>query len=585
MKKRNILAILLCLVMLFATACTPTTPPGGGGGGGTGYTGNEIELRVWNIGGGAGQKWLIEAKNRFEALHKDDVFSNGKVGVKVYTEPKHAVAVSELADSDFSVFFTEGVDINLYAKSGKLLPITDIVEGVSTYDNKSIASKLSNETKAALKASDGTNYYLLPHYQSFEGLSYNKSLFDSMGFYFAEDVANYQATNETSPAYGFVKQSLKADKSVRTVGPNGIRGDYDDGLPSSLEEFERLCNYIKQKGYSPFACWDAFNHSYSIKLVNALWVNLEGYDGAMAQYNFNAEGKNFTTKIVTSVGEYTAPAKGIFKELGNITTENVTISKDNAYLIYQQESKYQTLRFAEYVFKQSNNNLHQGFWQGHNNTETQVDFLYESAMMMEGTYWRNEAEDAYTFVNYPELADVETAYMPLPVQVTGSVTEGNGKAPTVIDIHSAYGFINANVEEKHGTEVAQLAKEFLQFCYSDVELAEFTRNSTMCRDLTYTIGDATDPDSVYSALSSYSQSTWDIKKYGKVVNPISAEPEYINNPGEFHMTDQHIWQTEFLDGNAKLKAPDVAFRNGGYTVKQYFDSMKKSADWWDALAR
>ena len=581
MKKRNFLAILLCLVMLFTAACNPAGGPPGTGGGNS-YTGKEIELRVWNISGGAGQKWLTEAKTRFENLYKDREFSNGKVGVKVYTEPKHAVQVSELADTDFSVFFTEGVDINVYAKSGKLLPITDIVTATSTYDEKSIESKLSEETQKALKASDGENYYVLPHYQSYEGVTYNKSFFDEYGFYFVENVPANGYTNASHPSYGFVKEAKKADKTVRTVGPNGIRGDYDDGLPSSLEELERLCKYVKEKGIAPFACWDAFNHSYSIKFVNALWTNLEGYDGALAQFTFDSNGT--PVKIVTSVGESNETG-AIFDERGNITTDEVVITRDNAYLVYQQESKYQTLRFSNYLFNQANHNLHDSFWQGKNNSEIHVEFMYGAAMMIEGTYWRNEATDAYTFNDYPELLDIETAYMPLPVQVSGSVTEGNGKAPTVIDIHSAYGFINANVEAKHGTEVAQLAKEFLQFCYSDVELAEFTRNSTMCRDLEYSIGDASDPNSVYSSLSSYSQSTWDIKKYGKVVNPISAEPEYINNPGEFHMTDQHIWATKFSDGNAFIKAPDVAFRSGSYTVKQYFDSMKKDANWWNNLER
>lgn len=38
----------------------------------------------------------------------------------------------------------------------------------------------------------------------------------------------------------------------KSCGPDGAYGTPDDGLPSSLEEFAQLCDYIKSKGGSPF---------------------------------------------------------------------------------------------------------------------------------------------------------------------------------------------------------------------------------------------------------------------------------------------------------------------------------------------
>ena len=363
---------------------------------------------------------------------------------------------------------------------------------------------------------------------------------------------------------------------VRTVGPDGVRGTEDDGLPSSIEEFKLLCEYIKNKGIAPFACWDAFNDSYEIRLTNAIWVNLEGYDGAMAQYNFTT-GDN-TTKIVQS-----------FDGNGKPVSVEKQISKENAWEIYQQESRYWALDFTEYVFKQSNQVMYAKHWNSGSHTDVHVDFLSgESAMMIEGAYWMNEAKDADTFELYPEFLDEDVRFMPLPVQAEGRVTEGNGRTPVALDIGYSYAFINGNVYSKHGEEVAQVAKEFLQFCYSDNELAQFTKNSSVSRDLNYSIGDASDLNSVYSQLSKYAQSAWDVKANGNIVNPISAEPEFIKNPGVFRMYDQYIWQTNTLNGDSKLKAPNIAFNkpeSEGWTAQRYFNEIKKDQAWWLGLAR
>ena len=114
------------------------------------------------------------------------------------------------------------------------MPITDIVTETSDYDDKTIESKLSAETKAALLAG-GSDYYVLPHFQSYDGVTYNKTMFDQYGFYFVEDVATHGYNDPSLPNYGFVNLAYQDDVDVRTVGPNGIRGDYDDGLPRSEE--------------------------------------------------------------------------------------------------------------------------------------------------------------------------------------------------------------------------------------------------------------------------------------------------------------------------------------------------------------
>ena len=567
MKKRSVLAILLCLVMLFATACSPAGGPPSGPSGGGGDE-DKLVVQVWNTKGGVGQEWIEQAKIRFEALNEGREFDSGKVGVEIYYEPLHDPDQSELPDSDFSVFFVGNVDYNAFKRY--IMPITDIVTETSDYDNKTIESKLSDETKAALLAG-GSDYYVLPHFQSYDGVTYNKTMFEQYGFYFVEDVATHGYNDPSLPNYGFVNLAYQDDVDVRTVGPNGIRGDYDDGLPSSIEEFKLLCEYMKAVGVTPFACWDAFNESYEIRLTNALWVNLEGYDGAMAQWTFNSN--NVPSNIVTGFDPVTGDP---------ISTPKV-ITKANAWEIYQQESRYWALDFSEYVFKRTNGVMYDTHWNSGSHTDVHREFLRrDAAMMIEGMYWMNEAKDAQTFQLYPEYLDEEVRIMPLPVQAKGRVEEGQGKSPVALDMNYSYAFINANVRNKWGSEVEQVAKEFLQFCYSDNELIQFTKNSSVLRDINYELGEVEDE------LNEFAKSAYMIKRDGKIINPISAEVEFIKNPSVFRMYDQHIWETTTFLADSKIKAPNIAFDRDpseGWTVKRYFSEIKKDQTWWNNLTR
>lgn len=286
--------------------------------------------------------------------------------------------------------------------------------------------------------------------------------------------------------------------------------------------------------------------------------------------NFTFDSANKETKIVTG-----------FDSNNNPITESKVITKDNAYEIYQQESRYWALYFCQYLFS-NEKNFHKSCMNTSSHTDVQRDFLIKDsedkgvAMLIEGTYWRNEAKDAGTFSKWPGAEDVETRLMPLPVQGTGSVKEGEGKSPVVIDTLSSYAFINANIASKHDSDEVEMAKEFLQFCYTDVSLSEFTVKSSVTKDVSYTLSDAE-----YNGLSDYAKSVWDIKKYGKVVNPISGEPEYIKNVSLFHMTDTNIWQTN----NGCGRNPIDAFTSGGTSARKYFEGLKKTQEWWNGLAR
>lgn len=562
MKKRNILAIVLSacigLTAFAATGC-------GVGGKKKIDVGDRLELKVYNFNGGVGRKWMDAVQARFEEANKDRVFEiSGRKGVVINTNNDgNNIGLENISGRDESVYFLEGV--HYLDLTDKIVDISDIVRGENPYETgKTIESKLSADTKSALSAHEN-KYYVLPHYQAYSGIMYNKTLFDKQMLYFAKNVDDYRSQDPNDVEYGFIKNKT----CEKTVGPDGVAGTEDDGLPSSIDEFIALCEYMKDKTITPFIYYSAGGvaHAYQQKLSDALWVNIEGYEGAMAQFKFDSNGQ--PSSIVTS-----------FDSNDNPATKQTVITDQNAYEMYQQESRYHALRAAQYVFSDAEN-YHARSTASSDNHEIQELFLQgEAAMMLEGTYWLNEATDYGVFNLHPEYKEQDIRFMPLPVQGTGSVTEGNGKSATVINIHTSFAFINGNTEKKYGPEVLQVAKEFLQFCYTDESLQEFTVKSSSTKDLNYTLSSEN-----YNKLDSFAKSIWDIKGAdatgNHVVNTLSGHPIFVKNSTKFDMYNPMIWETEI-----GFRYPTQAFTpTSTTTARSYFEGMKKSQSWWNSLNR
>lgn len=539
---------LICIMIISGTAC--------GIGEREEINEDAAVLNVINYDGGVGHAWLDAVIERFEAEHADAEYVEGKKGVDINVLNTKTVTFEGLNTSEYSVYFAQGVRFNELQAMGRLLNISDIVTEKAE-NGKSIESKMSEKLSDALKGYDG-EYYVLPHYQSFDGVTYNKTVFDENNFYFAAEKSDYVSAKEGDPAYGFVKNA----DCKKTCGPDGEFDTEDDGLPSSVEEFKRLCEYMKAKSVTPFIYYGGNNgEAYRNKLINALWVSLEGYDGATAQFSFDSgESKS---RIVTGFNG------------GKPVSELKTIKSENMADVYQQESKFYALDFFEYVFKNENNYHSASVNSVYSHTDIQKLFLKDGVgMLLEGTYWENEARSSGTFEIYKDLKNVETRCMPLPIQGTGSVAEGRGRKPVMIDTLNAYAFINANTQSKFGDGIVKLAKDFLKFCYTDESLAEFTEKSSVSKNLRYSLS-----DEQASALTNYGKSMWNLKNGGLVVTPISDNVIFIKNPTVFDMTDTKIWKI------AETDYPAVAFTDSAIDAKTYFLKMKKDEAWLNSLKK
>lgn len=566
--KKIMKVVSFILAFVTVTACAFT---GCGGGGST-----KSVLKVWNYDGGVGSAWLYAAKERFEKANEDnESYVEGKKGVEIKITPtRDTNDLNSIKTAGYSVYFTQGWKYNAQQENdGLMLQIDDIVSNSTIeVENVTIESKLSKATQDALKAYDG-HYYVLPHYQSFDGVVYNHTMFEQYGFFFAKNQADYGTTDIEDVGYGFIDYEKKNEKALRTVGPDGLPNTDDDGLPSSIEEFERLLKYMVArlpKSVAPFIWMDGSNKSYQLKFTNAIWANLEGYEGTMANFTFNTSGKK--TRIITDWDGDTP----IVEEI------EISEAKNNVNLIYQQESRYYAIKLSNMVFSKPTTESPNQYYSTlsedgskYSNEYIQEQFLKGKAvMMLEGSYWENEAKTAN---KYPDSAkDLDIRMMPLPVQATGSVTEGKGRQPVQIDTLESYAFINGNVRTKHGEAIERLAKDFLKFLYTDESLAEFTTTSSVVKNVNYDLS-----TEQKNSLSSFALSTWNMKKNGKIVVPISDHAKFVKNPSEFTLfSDIKLWNVKV--GGINYETPYSGAR-AKISAKDYFDAMKKDADWFTNL--
>ena len=200
--------------------------------------GTKTHVTVYSYNGGVGTAWLDEIIERFEAAYADVSFEEGKMGVVVDDPVIGQSNIDSVITMDYDVIFSESVTFNDLIAKGSLMDISDIVteslsnitDGVET---GSIEDKMDVAIKTALKAQDG-KYYMLPHYELYTGVTYDVDLFYEYSLYFKEGGGWTRNDGEMS------------------VGPDGVRGTYDDGLPSSYEEFYALMDRMVSQQVTPF---------------------------------------------------------------------------------------------------------------------------------------------------------------------------------------------------------------------------------------------------------------------------------------------------------------------------------------------
>ncbi len=577
-KSAKALALLLGVITLgSATACGGDGGESAGGPGGVGGGNSKVtQVLFMDYGGGMGSDWLYAAAERFEKAKASESYETGKTGVDIDITSSKGIPYDTMSTTGYHVFTAENTaDIYMMASKGEIMCLDDIVEGMT--------SQIEEGAKERLKGPDG-KYYALPHYEWYPGITYDVDFFDQKNLYFADPAETIIETKVSK--YGtanFIADPL----ATKSCGPNGVKGDYDDGLPSSVQEFFMLCEAMKEAGRDPFT-WAGDCLDYAFYLTHSFWANLAGYDQMSTVYSHDSKG----AQIVEVVTGYTN--EDLFYAGSGIkrpTTEKIAITADNAYKAYEMAARYYSLAVLQVIYDNGYTNA-DSIKAGVSNFNAQSHFITNKngGMLLDASYWYNEtANDTENLKYYqdrnPGAPERKLSYMPLPSQLEGTVTEGNGHKNVLLDLGSSHLFVNKRVELNPG--LARAIKEFVAFLYTDAELAAYTETTGSMRPIKYTF-DNTKAYSFYNRMNV-------IRQASDVVYESSASPIYKKNLGYFRMIWSGAINRPVINGTEISKGYYYAMSEYGTqggvdfynraSARNLFEATKKAEAGWSKLTK
>ena len=479
------------LLALALSACValPLAACGGPGGpGGPDEKGNKITINLFFNRGGVQSGWFYDVEKRFEEATKDKPYGS-KTGIDLSWTEGTVTRYSNVPTAGTNIYMDEG-DSD-YAKniaSGYYMDISDVANSVNPYDGKKIADKLGGTTGTYMK--DG-KYYGFPWKQFFTGIAYNSDIFEKYGLYFADTTSGIPYTGNVGyngkPCY-FMAENGSSEK---TAGLDGIKGTYDDGLPTTLEETMALCHKIKDLGanWFPYGCTGGIHEDYTNYLTKAIVVGLEGAERFGNYTDCDGEMEivtGYTSEKLWGLDGVYVPTTQVVQVKANDRNTWINISKsvNRYYAIAFIKYLTQNLMICDCIRSPSSNNIsvQEGFIfsDTHMNENT-----HHSAMIMEGSYWYTESEHNGNFGKWDSYMvgedRPEFGIMPYPAAVNGSET---GVETVIASMCSnANVFLNNNLlnDYENNKYVIEACKEFLYFFYSDAEIKNYVEATGQSR--------------------------------------------------------------------------------------------------------
>lgn len=544
--KRKILVLFCVAVMTFTTlpmsGCRRTP-------GVQEIDSSKTQLYVGTLAQGVGKGWLELVADRFEEAFADYEL-NGKKGVQVLVEgvDRATSLINNFKRERVEVVFNEGVDYETWVNKKLLLDITDAVSGknadLSAYGDPAgttIESKM-DESAAEYYKTDDNKYYAIPFYEDTNGIMFNVDLWEKYGFYF-KDGGGWT---------GNVKEA--------TVGQDGKKGTYDDGLPRTFDDFFALCEHIQQtkstKGGQPLIPI-AWNGKYDLSYINSflfcMAADVDGADQYSLNFTFNGEAEGLitgfdgTTPIISQTAE--------------------TITDRDGYKLYRQQGKYYALKFIETIIDEgyySNKIINkstidhktmQAYFIKTEDASQGAPLGQEIAMLIEGTWWFNEAGEYFSTNEQYGGGKYEQRFgmMPLP-KPTEDHVDGTH---TLFNSKQSAAFINANIDESK----IELAKEFLKFAQSNDSLVEFTETVSLLKPYAYTLSENNN-------LTYYAKQLLQVKEASENVYPFADSRLFTRQKGT--LLSASAWAV--IIGDHSYNHPTTDFL-GGVSAEDYFNGL------------
>ncbi len=490
------------------------------------------EIEIVNFDGGLGHDWVDPLIAKFEDMYKDYSFEPGKTGVKVNATNTMSIGKNEIETSGYNIYFasfTEGFQTAI--QQGLFLNIDDAVKEVNT-DGKTIESKLDPVGRNQWKGNDG-NYYVLPFYEFYPGASYDVDLFEEENFYLAApeetDVMPYRCEYGTA---NFVAST----EGKKSCGNDGKYGTYDDGLPTTLQDFLILCSKMYSVGVTPFLVAGS-PIRYTNYFTQGLWASLAGVEAMKVNYSFDGEINHVTgyNRGVSALPGMDTIAEPIYEKL---TINDSNYDKD----LHDTLERYYALAFMEiatenkWIATKSPSATHIDTMEVFVENSMSENTTY--GMIMEGSYWYTQARtegkiDAYLNRN-KDKTERNVAWMSLPTaikQEDAVTSEADARTVALMETGLAGCFINNNIADDEG--LVDACKKFVQLFYSDEGLSAYTRyTGGGVAAMKYELLQAD-----YNALCTFQKTLWNLRKDGGVVFALSDNPNFLANLGSYMLGD------------------------------------------------
>ncbi len=542
-----VFAMLLSTVAMFA-GCTK---------GGVAIDNTKTQLYISNYDGGQGTTWLYDKNSidtlvgRFEEAYKNVSFEEGKMGVQVHvkaTKEKGSSILSSMSALTEEIFFSEDIPYYSQASQGKFLDITDVIADVT--DSAKNPGVSIDSTRLEGLSVNG-KYYALPHYEIYDGLVYDKTLFENENLYFSNVMSN-----------DGMHKFVESEDETRSPGPDAKMGTSDDGLPMTVGEFYKLCDEMVDKNITPMV-WSGehafnFSHAFHVFYANAL-----SRDELLANYSFDSNGT--ATKVITGFNGSTP------------VIEEVVITEENGYLVRQQAAKYYALEFLHKLYTTEAwyyaDSVKNSVFSSKMAQEVFVRNVFEGGttkpigMLFDGNWWYNEASSVIqeTKDNYgAQAANREFGYMTIPTAQT--MAEANeGIEMKLVNNYNSYAFIKANI----APEKIECAKEFLRFAYTEKNLQQYTLDTGLSKAVDYSMTDAQ-----LAQLPTFASDLIAYKMEHGSIDTRSTSTIYLK------YFEADIKEASEIKGIGSFDWIPNAFKNSKVTPANYFTGMWISQSDW-----
>ena len=547
----------------------------------------KTQLYVSYLDQGVGREYIEAIGRQFEIDFAEKSFQEGRKGVQVLYNPNTDINAGSFYESsiegdEYNVYFTEYINYKQWAS--KFMDVTDIMNapaitgynaqtGEYTRETKAIKDKVDPVLLEFLNVGGSTKEYRgLPFYLAIKSVNYNADLWNEKGFYiygapsdyvalaiqdgtdineaiasYNTDIAKVNSGAETltfGNAKGEIKvgnEFVKYDEIVKSAGPDGKFGTFDDGFPATFDEFYALCNYIAKNNVTPFI-WTGANAGYADMITQSIFTNDLGLERAKTYYSLNGTMDNLV-KFVDGKAQFDSNGKPVIDEPYTFNG-----GANDGYEMMRTESKYYALQFAQKIAT-TPSWTHSACYDSTSQSEAQNKYLTEgftkagnpTAMLMDGAWWQAEANATFESMKLvdskwaKENRNFGVVALPYATIETYASKVQNGEKNLIVTENDSVCFINNNIDKN--SPQYEVSKVFMSYFNSDDMAGLFTAKTNMLRALDVDLT----TNKYYDQISPYGKSFVAYKNGVDIMFPYTTNKLMNDNRG-FFVNSRDGWQ-------------------------------------------